>query len=265
MTMNRHTALTLRDLRDGLISWHIWGHLGWQDVKLRYRRSKLGPLWLTLSAAIFIGAIGPLYGRLFGQTSATFLPHLAVGFIVWTLIVQIVNEACVVYVQAENILKQVNLPLTVHVLRMVWRNVLIFLHNFAIVPIVILLAGKPLSVHALFLPIGLCLLLWNGYAVAILVAAVCTRFRDIPPIVANVMQLLFFISPIMWTPDLLGNRIWIALYNPIYHFIELFRAPLLEARIPLVSVAACVVMGMLLSLLCFGVLARFRHRIAYWL
>src|SRR5690242_3723452 len=128
--MNRYTTLTLRDLREGALSWHIWGHLGWQDVKLRYRRSKLGPLWLTLSAAIFIASIGLLYGRFFGQPSSVFVPHLAIGFTVWTLIVQIVTEACVVYVQAENILKQVNLPLTVHVWRMIWRNVLIFFHNF---------------------------------------------------------------------------------------------------------------------------------------
>jgi len=263
--MNLYTTLTLRDLRDGAMSWHIWGHLGWQDVKLRYRRSKLGPLWLTLSAAIFIAALGPLYGRLFGQTSGDFLPHLAIGFIVWTLLVQIVNEACVVYVQAENILKQVNLPLTVHVLRMVWRNVLIFFHNFAIVPIVILAVGKPLAPQALFLPVALCLLLWNCFALAIVVAAVCTRFRDVPPIVANVMQLLFFISPIMWTRDLLGDRIWIALYNPIYHLIELFRAPLLEGRIPFASVAVCVAIGLVSSAVCFAVFVRFRHRIAYWL
>src|SRR3954469_9365864 len=80
--MNRYTQLTLRDLRDGALSWHIWGHLGWQDVKLRYRRSKLGPLWLTLSAAIFIASIGLLYGGFFGQTSTDFVPYLAVGFIV---------------------------------------------------------------------------------------------------------------------------------------------------------------------------------------
>jgi lipopolysaccharide transport system permease protein len=254
--MNRHTALTLRDLRDGAMSWHIWGHLAWQDVRLRYRRSMLGPLWLTLSAAIFIGVIGTLYGRFFGQSSTDFVPHLAVGFIVWTLMVQIVNEACVVYIQAENILKQVNLPLTVHIWRMVWRNVLIFLHNFAIVPIVILLAGKP---------VALALLLWNCFWLAIVLAATCTRFRDVPPIVANVAQLLFFISPIMWTPDFLGNRIWVAHYNPIYHLIELFRAPLLESRIPLTSVAVCIVMGLIGSAFCFALLSRFRHRIAYWL
>jgi len=263
--MNRYRALTVRDLREGAMAWHIWGHLGWQDVKLRYRRSKLGPLWLTLSAAIFISTIGLLYARFFGQSSADFVPHVAVGFIVWTLIVSIVNEACLVYIQAENILKQVNLPLTVHIWRMIWRNLLIFLHNFAIVPIVILIAGKPLTLHVLFLPIALALLLWNCFWVAILLAATCTRFRDVPPIVTNVAQLLFFISPIMWTPDFLGNRIWIAYYNPIYHLVELFRAPLLEGQIPLISIGVCILMGLIGSAFCFALLARFRHRIAYWL
>src|SRR5690242_5831625 len=96
--MNRYKDLTVRDLRDGALAWHIWASLGWYDVKVRYRRSLLGPLWLTLSAAIFIGTIGGLYARFFGQSTSNFVPHVAIGFIVWTLIVTIVNESCVVFV-----------------------------------------------------------------------------------------------------------------------------------------------------------------------
>ena len=263
--MNRYKALAVKDLRDGALAWHIWGNLGWQDVKLRYRRSMLGPLWLTLSAAIFIGMIGVLYARFFSQRTGDFVPHVAVGFIVWTLIVSVVNESCVVFVQGENILKQVNLPVTVHVWRMVWRNVLIFFHNFVIVPIVIVIVGKPLTLYALVLPVSLALLIWNCFWVAVILATICARFRDIPPIVQNVAQLLFFISPIMWTPDFLGSRIWVAHYNPIYHLIELFRAPLLEMRIPAGSFAVCVVMALVGSGLCYSLLVRFRHRITYWL
>jgi ABC-type polysaccharide/polyol phosphate export permease len=263
--MDRHKQLAIRDLREGVLAWHIWGSLGWHDVKVRYRRSLLGPLWLTLSAAIFIGTIGVLYARFFGQTTSGFVPHVAIGFIVWTLIVSVVNDSCVVFVLAENILKQVNLPLTTHVLRMMWRNVIIFLHNFAIVPIVLLLAGKPLTLYALILPISLVVLLWNCYWLALVLATLCTRFRDIPPIVGNVAQLFFFISPIMWTPEFLGNRIWVAHYNPIYHLIELFRAPLLEMRIPAGSFIVCIAMGVVGSAFCYAVLARLRHRITYWL
>ena len=152
-----------------------------------------------------------------------------------------------------------------HIWRMMWRNVLIFLHNFAIVPIAIVLAGKPLTAQALFLPISLALVLWNCFWVANLLAATCTRFRDVPPIVTNVAQLFFFISPIMWTPEFLGNRIWVAHYNPVYHLIELFRAPLLDGRIPASSIAVCIAMAVVGSSLSFALLARFRHRITYWL
>jgi len=69
----------------------------------------------------------------------------------------------------------------------------------------------------------------------------------------------------MWTPEFLGNRIWVAHYNPIYHLIELFRAPLLEMRIPAGSFIVCIAMGVVGSAFCYAVLARLRHRITYWL
>ena len=265
MRNSSRSVLALCDVANGLAAFHIWGRLGWHDIKQRYRRSVLGPLWLTLSAAIFIGAIGVLYSAFFRQETSEYLPFLAVGVIVWTLLSTSMIEACVVFVQAEQIMKQVKLPLTTHICRMLWRNVLVFAHNLIIVPVVILAAGKGLSWHVVLLPLSLLLLLWNCLWGALMLGIVCARYRDIPPIVGNLVQIAFFLSPIIWVPSILSHRTWVADYNPVYHLVELFRAPFLEARIPVASFIVCLLTACVGSLLCWALLARYRHRVPYWI
>src|SRR2546422_820704 len=93
------------------------------------RRSVIGPFWLTISTAVMVSAMGFLYARIFGQDVSTYLPYLAVGLVIWGTISTMANESCTVFTTVEQIIKQVRLPLTTHVCRMVWRNAIIFGHN----------------------------------------------------------------------------------------------------------------------------------------
>lgn len=260
-------ALTLawQDLIQGLKAFPIWGMLGWQDIRQRYRRSVLGPFWLTISTAIMVGALSIVYSGLFKQSLSDYLPFIGTGLIIWTLISSIFNESCHVFTSAEGMIKQLRLPLTLHVCRMVWRNVIIFGHNAAILLLIYMFFGKGWHADLLTLPLALLMLAINGVTVGLILGVFCTRFRDIVQIVANMIQLLFFVTPIMWNPDALADRGWIAHFNPAYHFIELMRAPILGAAFPVVSwqvAASITALGLIVALL---VLTRFRHRVAYWL
>ena len=83
--------LAWNDIADGLKSWRIWLLLAWHAVKLRYRRSTLGPFWITISMAITIYTMGILYGHLFKINLAVYYPFLATGILGWNLISLIVN------------------------------------------------------------------------------------------------------------------------------------------------------------------------------
>ena len=78
--------LAVQDLWDGIRGTLLWLMLGWQDIKQRYRRSVIGPFWLTLSYGAMIAGMGPLYGSLLQQDISTYFPYLATGFVVWFLI-----------------------------------------------------------------------------------------------------------------------------------------------------------------------------------
>ena len=242
--------------------------LCWQDIRRRYRRSILGPFWLTISMGILVAALGALYGTLLNVEIAVYVPFLALGFVIWTLISAVITEGCTAFISAESIVKQTNLPLSVHVYRMVWRNFLILCHNAAIfVVVAVVFAIWPGWTGLLALP-GLVFLCLNAIWVGLLLGIVSARFRDVPPIVASVVRILFFVTPIIWMPELMPARaLMLALvldFNPFFHFVEVVRAPLLGQAPALVS--WLVVSGTTLGgwLLAFALLRRYRRRIAYW-
>ena len=256
--------LALLDLVQGARVRYLWGLLGWQDIRRRYRRSMLGPFWLTISMGVLVAALGTLYGTLLKVEIAEYVPFLALGFIVWTLISGLITDGCTAFISAESIIKQTNLPLSVHVYRIVWRNFLIFCHNAAIfVVVAALFAIWPGWTGLLALP-GLVLLCLNGIWVGLLLGIISARFRDVPPIVASVVRILFFVTPIIWMPELMPGRALVLDFNPLYHFVELVRAPLLGQVPGFVSWLA--VSGITLGgwLVAFVLLRRYRWRIAYW-
>ena len=220
-------ALALKDIRDALASPHVWHLMALQEVKQRYRRSTLGPFWLTISMAILVGSMGPLYSKLFNQEMGAYFPFLAIGVILWQLIFAFIQESGQVFIAAEPYIKQIKMPLTLHVLRMVWRNAIVFAHNFVVILAVLLLFLPQWSWVALLALPGLALLLVNGIWIGLLLGILCARFRDITPIITTLGSVAFFLTPVMWNKEMLGRHQWAADLNPLHHFIDVIRGPLL--------------------------------------
>src|SRR5882757_5685225 len=254
----------VQDLADGARAYHIWGRLGWQDILQRYRRSLLGPFWITISAAAMIGGIGFLYSQLLHQQTEQYVPFLAVGMLVWFFLAALINDSCVVFTSAEQFIKQVKLPLTVHVWRLVWRNLIVFGHNILILVPVFIYYRVSVGPSALLGLAGVMLLAINGFIFGIVLGLVCARFRDVPPIVANLVQLGFFMTPVMYQTQALGRSEWIAQFNPFFHSLQIVRAPLLGLDLPVESWIYALATSGVCGLITFALFARYRARIAYW-
>ena len=262
------TELALLDILQGARARHLWGLLGWQDIRRRYRRSVLGPLWVTISMGVLVSVLGALYGNLLNVEFAVYVPHLALGFIVWTLLSGLITDGCIAFTSAESIIKQTDLPLSVHVYRMVCRNLFIFCHNVGIfVAVAAVFSIWPGWTGLLALP-GLALLCLNGMWVGLILGTVSARFRDVPPIVASIVRIAFFATPIIWMPELMSRReemLGLVLdLNPFFHFLELVRAPLLGQAPGLPSWLAVSGMTLVGWFATFALFRRYRRRIAYW-
>ncbi len=254
-----------QDILNGLSAVHIWGYLGLHDIRQRYRRSVLGPFWFTLTTIILVTVIGILYSRLLNQNLSNYLTYLAVGLVIWQYIAAVVNEGCTAFTSVDYLIKQVKLPLTVHVARLVWRNFLIMLHSFPVVVLLLIVCGQIPDWGILFAAAGLAALLANSVWVGIVVGILGTRFRDIPPTVGNLIQVAFFFTPVLWSPENIGDRAWIAMYNPLYHLIEVVRGPVLNR--PVAAQSWLWVGGMLIVGFAAAnwLMNRYRARVPYWL
>ena len=223
------------DLREGLRASHVWGTLGLHDIRQRYRRSVIGPFWYTLSTAILVLVLGFLYSTLLRQDISNYMPFLAIGLIVWQYIAAMANESCTVFIEASYLIKAIRMPLTIHVARLGWRNFIIFIHNLPVILIMLIAFDRLPGWGVLMVPVGVLILMLNGIWIGIVLGILCARYRDIQPIIGNFVQITFFFTPIMWMPEILEDRAWVAEYNPFYHLIELIRAPLLGGSVPLKS------------------------------
>jgi ABC-type polysaccharide/polyol phosphate export permease len=258
-------AVAWRDLADGFGKSWMWVALGLQDIKLRYRGSVLGPLWLTISTLVMVVAIGVIYGRLFHADIATYLPYVALGLIVWQTFSSIIIEGCEIFLRERSVIQQVPIPFSIHAYRNVCRNFIVLAHNLVIVPIGLFFFAVPIDWHVLEIIPGLLLLAINGVWISILLGLISARFRDVPPIVGSFLQVLFFVTPIFWPVEMLGNWQSIAALSPLFATIDVVRAPLLGAATAGSSWIVLMIMTILGCSVTFAAFTRFRTRIAYWI
>jgi ABC-type polysaccharide/polyol phosphate export permease len=259
-------SLAIEDILKGLKAWRVWLLLAWQEVKLRYRRSTLGPFWITISMAITIYSMGVLYSRLFRMDLSVYYPFLATGILGWNLISFVVNDATLIFVHAEQFIKQMKQPYSVFIFQSVMRNFIIFFHNILVLAPLWFFSLLRINLNTFFIVVSLVILWINAVSYSTILALLGTRFRDVPILVASLIQVIFFMTPIMWTPSILPKHYHVIIdFNPFAQFMELFRSPLI-GKIPstftMVSILGWTVFGMLVAFLIF---ARYRSRISYWL
>jgi ABC-type polysaccharide/polyol phosphate export permease len=255
-----------QDLLEGWRRSSLWLTLGWDDVKLQYKRSVLGPLWITLGTAFFIGIMGHLWTALLQRDSYVFIPWFTVGLTLWRLITSIIVGGASTFTRASSIIQNIPMPLSVHVYRMITQHVTTYAHNFLIVVVVLILFHVPITIETLLFFPGFLIVIVTGAALSISLGLIGARFRDFSPTISMFMTPMFFLTPVLWMPDMLsGGRYQIALLNPFTHFLAVVREPLL-GRAPS-SLNYGVSLGILgiLVVVATHLLGRYRLKVPYWI
>lgn len=264
ISFNNNNGL-ISDWWSGARKIEIWGTLAWFDVILRYRRSTLGPLWITISMGAMIAGMGPLYAALFGADLNKFFPHIALGIIFWNLFLSVIQESSTVFISSANFLRQSYFPISLFTLRMLARCVIQFMHHIILYVPIILLVSIDLSLEVLFFIPAFLLFLLNAHFVTIIVGIICTRFRDFAQIINSLMQLLMFLTPVIWMPENLPDRASILLYNPFALMLDILRTPLLGGIAEIsswVGVAFLTLCNFVLAVILFS---KYRRRIVFWI
>jgi ABC-type polysaccharide/polyol phosphate export permease len=259
-------AKAINDIADALRAWRLWTLFGFNDVKLRYRRSVLGPLWASLSMAIQILVTAFVMSFLFKTSLQRYLPYLCIGLILWGMLTATVNEGAQAFVASADLILQVKRPLFIYVFQVIWRNVIIGAHT-SIIFFIVAFSFKifPGLTYVLVIP-GLILFVANSAWIAAMAAILSTRFRDIPMIVTNAFTALFWLTPVLYEAEQMNG--WmrrVIILNPLSHILEVLRAPLLLETPTLANWVVSILTALIGSLLTVLLFARTRSRIAYWL
>ena len=241
-----------------------WRALAWVDIRSKYRRTKLGPWWLTLSNGLMALGIGLVFGGFFGNDMRTYLPFFIIGMTVWGFISSALNEAAVVLVQSGELIKATRLPLAVYVMRSVQRNFLIFLHNILIVPVIWVFVPWPLEWSMLLAVVGMGLIFIFAGAASLAIAIVCVRYRDIPPLIGMAVQFLFFVTPIIWMPEQMRTGKLVVTLNPLGYMMSVARDPLLGRPVAPEAWAIAAAAGLLSVAVATAFYLRYRNRVVYW-
>ncbi len=264
----------IADMAVGIGQWRTSYKLGLQDIELRYKRSLLGPFWISAALVATILALAYVFSGVFPATEfGSYITYIGAGLLTWQFIQSLVTESCNAVTEHTSYLQNVRMPLTTIAGRIAFRNAIVFAHHFvAVIGLLALFALYGPSTDGLrFEPItlwalpGAGLILLIGYFLVMMLGPICARFRDVPLVISSAMQVLFFLTPIFWIPGASTHDPRFYLANPFYHLIQLVRAPILgEMATPLnwsFSLWVCAVVGVLALL---SVTAT-RKRLALWL
>ena len=215
---------------------------------------------------MFVIALGLVWSNLWHNDPKVYLPFLTSGMLCWVLFSTICAEGCGGIVGSEALIKQLRISYTLLACATVWRNVIVFFHNLSVYVLICIYAGVTVTWATLLAVPGLLLLCLNGLWIAVLLGAVCARYRDVQQLVGNILQISLFLTPIFWSADqLTGRAAMLADYNPLYHLIAIVRDPLM-GKAPDTLHWVVVAVGTLLGwTLTIHVMGKFRHRIVYWL
>ena len=263
--INMKIEQAIDDILTAMKSYEMWTVHGWNDIRQKYRRSKLGPFWITISLLITIIPMSLIYGKILGEDSKSYFPYLSISLILWTFVFSICTESCTSFISSEGIIKQIKLPFTIFILRTLFRNNLLLLHNIVLIFLITIYYKIPDFLHLLIFITSIILIDLVALPVGIILAVISTRFRDFPLIVTSGLQLQFFITPIFWKVETLGNKRWIADINPLFHIFEIFRNSLLFDSFPLFSWIFVIIFGCTCWTVAVLFLSVFRNRISFWI
>jgi lipopolysaccharide transport system permease protein len=214
---------------------HFWTHLALADLRTRWRRSFLGALWSLLQPLGMTLLITLVFSRIFGSDIQRYAPFIFSGLITWEFVGSTVSGGSLAFVQADAYIRQTRHPLAIYTLRAALTNIVIFgLASLGLILWVLLAMPENFGWTWLAALMIYPLLLTSGWAVATLLAYFATRFRDIPHALGLILQAIWFVSPVYFEPDIFrkaGLSVLVDL-NPIYHLLEIVRAPLLSGRWP---------------------------------
>lgn len=254
------------EFREAIQNWRVWHLMGSSEIRKRFARSRLGHMWVVLTTATTFSAMAVVWAVLWRVPLAQMLPYVAWSFVAWFYISGTIQESTECISANKGYLINQYMPPTNIILSVVYKNGIIFAMN-TIIPIAISLwFGIIPGPSVLFVIFGIIIAVIFATSSAVIISIVCTRFRDLVQIILAVMQIMFYLTPILWKPEQIpqGTQ-WLVFANPLASILSLVRDPLLGRPVASEAWIIAVTTTALMAIAALSLLGTYRRRLIYWL
>lgn len=262
----RGLSPAISDFRDGLVKHEIWRIFAWDEIQQRYRRSYLGLSWIVISYAAFVFGIFIFFGSFSLKVSNDFLHYVAIGYSAFTFVSGNLVDGCDVFRSSATWIKSTPLPYSIYVYKGVARSTFPFCVQILVAFMIMYASGWRPNFLLLYALPALFFFIINAIWIQNLCGLLSAKWPDIGHLVVSIQRLLFLSTPIMWVLEERGGLTQkLAKFNPLTHFVEIFRAPVLGTHADLSSwVVVCTItmFGVFTSLLAS---AKLRHQLPFWI
>lgn len=214
---------------------YFWTHLARADLRSKWRRSYLGVAWTLIQPLGMTILLAAVFGRIFKTPIGAYAPYILSGIVVWDFVSATTTAGSLAFVQADAYIKQCRHPLAIYTLRTVLANAMALgMASTALFAWAFLAFPDKIGLHTLAALTLFPILVMIGWPLATLLAYVATRFRDLPFALTLLLQVIWFVSPVYFEARIFRDaRLdWLIDWNPVYHVLELVRAPLLNGQWP---------------------------------
>ena len=256
------------DMFSAIKAWRVWFYIGRQDIKNMFRRSKMGAGWLFINITLTSLGLGYIYGTLFHQNLKDFFIRILLSLSIWTFISGSIIQGCLAFIMSEGYIKQFSFVKQIYSLRLFVPLILNLFIGFMVCFFMSLIFSIPMYFPFLPFMVGLILFTLVGLGHVLLMPYWGTKYRDLSPALGGLFQIIFYITPIIFTPDMLLSRGlgFIYIYNPFYYLIEIVRYPILNGAFAPIEIYKYCFTYLLIIWLLYAIVAyRNDSRITYWL
>lgn len=256
-----------RDYYETFLRPITWIYLGYMDITMKYKRTLLGPWWNTLGICLIVGVLSTVWPLILSADFNFFIPYFSIGFVLWNWFSMTITESASSLVESENLVKQINIPLTTHLLRISIRNFISFIHNSVLLFFVVFYFNIEINFFDIIfktLP-GVFLIFFSLNSIGIILSIISLRFRDFINIIFFILQILFFFTPVLWHPSILNKGASMIELNLLFYWIDILRQPLLGLEIHQNSLLIIFLTSILFFVISLIFIGKYKNKIYYWL
>jgi len=261
--MFKEFIILIKCLKD----FELWYTLGLSKLRIRYLRTKLGPLWEILGTLLIISVISLIWSKLWGKDYNDFLPYLFFGYVIWKSILSIIGDANMLYHEVyKNVLENIYIHPFKLAIASVAKNFIILIGFIACCLILNIILGNFYLRSFIYLTLFIIFFFISSVCLSYLFGMLCLKFRDLQHTIGVVLNLSFFVTPVIWQPEQLGIKGQLIIdFNIIYYYIEFFRSSLINGNVDFKIFMTVFFSTLFLSLLTIIFSNKYSRKIIFWL